>query len=265
MYRLNIFKQLIIKSKFMKPLSYILFALLVITLPQNVQAQIEDPVDYETVPITSKSGTLIYAEDSKEIKGSPLIKESFENGRILFEANQASEVVPINYNAYTNQIVFIKNDEVRILNLNGVRGFIFEKPADFASSDKVQEVYTLQLRDEELGFTEPTPVQVLYNQKTGLKLLAVHRINLMKGNSKDPFTGKVTDRYIGGTDYYLQTRDGEITELRRLRAKDIMNVLGKEYKKELKSFMKKNDLDGRSQKDLAKLLAYYDSNLAEQS
>ena len=249
----------------MKPLNYLLLALLVSLLTTHVQAQDEDPVDYQTVPITNQSGTQIYTEDTKDVVGSPLIKESFENGRILFDSNKASEVMPINYDAYRNQVLFIKDDQVRVLNISSVRGFIFEKPDNFASSDKVQEVYTLQLRDEELGFTEPTPVQVLYNQKSGLKLLAVHRINLMKGNSKDPFTGKVTDRYIGDTEYFLQTKDGEMTELRRLRDKDIMNVLGKEYKKQLKSFMKKNDLDGRSQKDLAKLLAYYDNNLSENS
>ncbi|PWG74933.1 hypothetical protein DF186_15335, partial [Enterococcus hirae] len=92
---------------------------------------------------------------------------------------------------------------------------------DFNSSDKVQEVFTLQIRDDALGFNEVTPVQVLYNEGTGLRLLAVHRVSLMKGNSKYPFTGKVTDRYISKTDYYLQTKDGKYKELRRLRDKDI--------------------------------------------
>ncbi|MCP9292110.1 hypothetical protein [Gracilimonas sediminicola] len=249
----------------MKTLNYILFTLLVASFTSVAHGQVEDPVDYQTVPITNQAGTQIYTEDSKDVVGSPLIKDSFKNGRILFDSNKASEIMPLNFDAYRNQVLFIKDDQIRVLNTNNVRGFVFEKPADFASSDKVQEVFTLQLRNEEFGFREPTPVQVLYNQKTGLKLLALHRSNLMKGNNKDPFTGKVTDRYISDTEYFLQTRDGKITELRRLRDKDIMNVLGKKYKKELKSFIKKNDLDGKSQKDLVKLLAYYDTNIAQSS
>ncbi len=249
----------------MKAPKHFLLTLLIATITTGVLAQVEDPVDYQTVPITNQAGTQIYTEDSKDIVGSPLLKDSFKNGRILFHSNKASEIMPLNYDVYRNQILFKEYDLVLALNTNNVRGFVFEKPADFASSDKVQEIFTLQIRDEAFGFSEPTPVQVIYNQKTGLKLLALHRSNLLKGNNKDPFTGKVTDRYISDTEYYLQTRDGTITELRRLRDKDIMNVLGKQYKKQLKSFMKKNDLDGRSQKDLVKLLAYFDTNIADNS
>ncbi|MEX0843930.1 MAG: hypothetical protein WD022_01570 [Balneolaceae bacterium] len=54
---------------------------------------------------------------------------------------------------------------------------------------------------------------------------------------------------------------GHIEKLRRLRAKDIIKKL--DHQKALRSFMKDNNLDNRSEKDLAKLLAYYDSLLAE--
>lgn len=242
-------------------LSSILFVVFTVALSPQLQAQDDDPVEYNTVDITNRAGTTIYAENNKDIQGNPLIKDSFENGRILFDDNKASKVVPINYDAYKNQILFIENNQIKVLNLNGVKGFVFEEPANFNSSDKVQEVFTLQIRDEALGFSEKTPVQVLYNQGTGLKLLAVHRTSLMKGNSKDPYTGKVTDRYINRTNYFLQTKDGDTKELRRLRDKDIIKALGKEHRKDLRSFMKSNDLDGRSQKDLAKLLAYYDNDL----
>lgn len=241
-------------------LSTLIIALFGLSSP-TVQAQTDDPVNYETVQITNSAGTTIYTENSKDIQGSPLIKKSFENGRILFVGNKATSVMPINYDSYKNQILFIQNDQIKILNTNNVKGFVFETPSDFASSDKVQETYTLQIRDASLGFTEITPVQVLYNQGKGTRLLAVHRTSLIKGNTKDPFTGKVTDRYYSSTDYYLQTGEDEYKELRRLRDKEIINALGDKYEKALKSFMKENDLDGRSEKDLARMLAYYDNNL----
>ncbi len=228
----------------------------------TANAQTNDPVDYQTIEITNSTGTQIYTENTTDVVGSPLLKESFENGRILFTGDKASEVVPINYDAHKNQILFIKNNQIRILNIQNVRGFAFETTANFQQSGKVQEVYTLQLRNEEFGFTEKTPVQVLYNQETGLKLLGVFDVRFMKGNSKDPFTGKVIDRYIPSTTYYLQTHDGNIHKLRRLRDKFIINELPKKHRKQLKSFIKKNDLDGRSQKDLVKLLAHYDANVA---
>ena len=231
----------------------------------SVYAQDEDDFDYQTVNITNQAGTTIYAEDKKETEGSPLIKESFENGRILFESGKASQVLPINYDSYKNQVLFIKDDRIMVLNTNGVKGFMFEKPANFKNSDKVQEVFTFQIRDEELGFSEPTPVQVLYNQGTGLKLLALHETSLMRSNSKDPFTGKQIDRYMNSTEYYLQKHNGDIEKLRRLRAKDIMRQYSRKDRRAMKDFMDENDLDDRSQKDLAKLMTFIDNNMSKDS
>ncbi len=231
---------------------------------ESATAQNTDEVDYQTVQITNNAGMTIYSEESKDIQGSPLIKESFENGRILYPDNKASEVVPLNYDAHKNQVLFIKNDQIRVLNTVGVKGFMFEKPEDFEQSDEVQEVFTLQIRDDALGFEEITPVQVLYSQGKGVKLLAVHRANLMRGNTKDPFTGKVVDRYVSGVEYYLQKPNGEFEKLRRLRSKDIIRKLDRSHRKALNNFMKENDLDGKSEKDLAKLLAYYDTLTASE-
>lgn len=230
----------------------------------DAQAQ-NNEVDYEKVEITNPSGTTIYTENTKDIQGSPLLKDSFENGRVLFTSNKATKVFPINYDSHKNQVLFIEDNQIKVLNTNGVKGFLFEKPDNFMQSDKVQEVFTYQINDEALGFSEPTPVQVLYNQGTGLKLLALHKTNLMRGNSKDPYTGKVTDRYIKVTEYYLQKKNGDIEKLRRLRAKDIIKAVDKEHQRVLRSFMKENSFDDRSQKDLAKMLAYYDNNLADNS
>lgn len=235
------------------------FFLVASAFTETAAAQNTDEVDYQTVEVMNSAGTLIYAEETKDIQGSPLIKESFENGRILYPGNKASEVVPLNYDAHKNQVLFIKNNQIRVLNTVGVKGFMFEKPENFEQSDEVQEVFTFQIRDEALGFDEITPVQVLYSQGQGVKLLAVHRVNLMRGNAKDPFTGKVVDRYVSGVEYYLQKPNGEFEKLRRLRSKDIIKKLDRSHRKELNNFMKENGLDGKSEKDLAKLLAYYDT------
>jgi hypothetical protein len=245
-------------------LSALLFFIFAFVFTQSVTAQNTDDLDYQTVEVMNSAGTLIYSEDTKDIQGSPLIKESFENGRILYPDNKASEVVPINYDAYKNQVLFIKNDQIRVLNTVGVKGFMFEKPENFEQTDKVQEVFTFQIRDKALGFDELTPVQVLYNQGSGIKLLALHKVNLMRGNTKDPFTGKVVDRYVSGVEYYLQKSDGEFEKLRRLRSKDIIRKLDRSHRKDLNNFMKENDLDGKSEKDLVKLLAYYDNLTASE-
>lgn len=244
----------------MKLYTTILIALAVMLttlfLSEASQAQDRD-VDYETVQITD--GNTIYTENTKDVVGNPLIKDSFENGRILYRDGKASEVYPLNYDANKNQVLFIQDRQVMVLNLNNVKGFIFNTPPDFDQSDKVQEVFSFQVRHEDLDFEEPTPVQVLYSRGTGLQLIAVHESSLMRGNSKDPYTGKVIDRYMSAVEYYLIDKDGELHDLRRLRSRDIIRSLDREYRGPLNDFMDDNNLDGDSQKDLAKLLTYYDN------
>ncbi|MAO64330.1 MAG: hypothetical protein CL666_04970 [Balneola sp.] len=253
-------------SDIMKLYKLFLISFLALFLTVHANAQnTGNETDYQTVQITNKAGTTIYAEDKTEVKGSPLLKESFENGRILFESGKASEILPINYDSYKNQVLFIKDQKIMVLNTNGVKGFMFETPADFQNTDKVQEVFSYQIRETELGFDELTPVQVLYNQGTGLKLLAVHRTNLMRSNSKDPFTGKKTERYINSEEFFIQKHNGDIEELRRLRAKDIIRKYDRSDRKALNNFMDENDLDSRSEKDLVKLMTYIDNTLGSDS
>jgi hypothetical protein len=225
-------------------------------LSEATVAQDRD-LDYETVRVAD--GNTIYTENVTDVQGNPLIKDSFENGRILYRDGKASEIYPLNYNAYQNQVLFIKDRQVMVLNLNNVKGFIFNTPPDFDQSDKVQEVFSFQVKHENLDFEEPTPVQVMYNMGTGLQLIAVHKSSLMRGNSKDPYTGKTIDRYMSGVEYYLIDKDGELNELRRLRSRDIIRSFDREHQDALNDFMDDNNLDGDSQKDLVKLLTYYDN------
>lgn len=220
-----------------------------------------DDLDYNTVQITNQAGTTIYAEDAKDIIGSPLLKESFKNGRILFDSGKASEIMPLNYDSYKKQILFIKGDKIMVLNTSGVKGFLFEKPEDFSTSDKVQEVFSLNINHPEFEFSEPTPVQVLYDQGSGLKLLALHETNILRSNSKDPFTGKETERYMNSVEYYLQKPDGELEKLRRLRDRDIIRKFERKQRQAFNDFKDENDLDSRSEKDLVKLMSFIDNSL----
>jgi hypothetical protein len=140
-----------------------------------------------------------------------------------------------------------------------VKGFSFETPKDIDHSESVQEKYTFRVSDSEFDFTEPTPVQVLYDQNGAIKLYAIHKVKFVTGNRQDPFTGKITDQYKSDTEYFLKIPGNEMHKLRRLRAKEIINALGDDSKKELDTFFNENDLDDKSERDLVRLLAYYES------
>lgn len=247
------------KKIYLIPLLLIILAFFSVDL--IAQERQENSVGHEVPLLTNRAGTHIYTTNSTEVIGSPLLKNEFKNGRVLFKPNSQSEITPINFDLQKNQILFKKNGQTLVLDKKDIKGFFFEIPQDFTSSEEIQEVYSFQHNNKEFGFTETTPVQVLYNQNSGLQLLAVHEVKLIKGNRKDPFTGKVTDRYVSDTEYFLQTPDHNMHKLRRLRAKDIIKAIDNS-KDELHSFIKQNDLDEKSEKDLVRLLSYYDKNIA---
>lgn len=231
----------------MRHLNKIITVLLLSAVTISVQAQEEDLTQRNIV-----SGNTIYTTNNNAYTGSPLLKESFENGRILFTNNGVSEMVPINYDTHKNQVLFIKNNEIRVLSMGGVKGFVFEKSDE---SQKVQERFTLGLNIPGKKISKQAALQVLYQGE--VKLLAHHQTSLMKGNSPDPYTGKITDRYVSKTNYYIQKKNGEFVGT-KLRIKNIIKDLPRKHRKELRKFAKENDLDNRSEVDIVKLLTFYD-------
>ncbi len=248
----------------MKNINKILSPLiLVIFFSFDLQAQVETEKSgaYDLSEMSYLGGTRIYNVNSTDVEGTPLLNEEFKDGRFLFRSGDQSEIVPINYDLEQNLMLYKKEDQIMILENVNVKGFSFEPPQDFDSTESIQEEYTFQINNNEFDLPEPTPVQVLYDQNGGVKLYAVPKVKFVVGNKQDPFTGKVTNRYKSDTEYYLQTPDNKIHELRRLRAKDIIKALNNNSKKELNTFIDENDLDKKSERDLVRLLEFYDKEI----
>lgn len=247
------------KKSYLVSLLLILFFFLSIDLKAQVGP--EETSAYDLSELTHLGGTRIYSVNSTDVEGTPLLNEEFKNGRFLFRSGRQSEIVPLNYDLERNLILFKKDDQIMILDNVNIKGFSFENPADSNSSENNQEEYTFQVNNNQFDFSEPTPIQVLYDQNGAVKLSAIHKVRLVRGNRQDPFTGKVTDRYKSDTEYFLETPDQKMHKLRRLRAKDIIKAIGSDSEKELENYIKQNDLDQRSEIDLVRLLAYYDKEI----
>ena len=238
-----------------------IFLLILFCVDLKAQVGPEETSAYDLSEMTHLGGTRIYSVNSTDVEGTPLLNDEFKKGRFLFTSDRKSEIVPINYDLERNLILYKKDDQIMILENVNVKGFSFEPPQDFNPSDSIQEKYMFRVSDNEFDFTEQTPVQVLYDQNGAIKLFAIHKVKFVRGNRQDPFTGKITNRYKSDTEYFLKTPDNEMHKLRRLRAKEIINTLSDDSKKELKTFIDENDLDDKSEKDLVRLLAYYDTKI----
>lgn len=243
--------------------SLFLIPLVFFSVDLKAQTQSDRKGAYNLSEQTYLGGARIYTVNTTDVDGTPLLYDEFKNGRFLFSSSEQSEVVPINYDMEQNEILFKKDGQIMVLKKSNIEGFTFELPRDFDSSEDIQEVYTLKLNDEEFGFTEATPVQVLYSETGAIELFALHKVKFVRGNRQDPFTGKITNRYKNETEYFLKTADNEVRKLRRLSAKDIINAIGDDSKKELYTFIKQKNLDEKSEKDLVRLLSYYDDQITD--
>lgn len=247
------------KKSYLIPLSLILLVLSAVDMKAQVES--EKTSAYDLSEMTHLGGTRIYTVNATDVEGTPLLNDEFKDGRFLFTSGNQSEIVPINYDLEQNLILYKKEGQIMILENANVKGFSFEPPQDFDSTESIQEEYTFQINNNEFDFTEPTPVQVLYDQNGAIKLFAIHKVKFVRGNRQDPFSGKITNRYKTDTEYFLKTPDNNLHKLRRLRAKDIIKAIGDDSKKELNTFIDENDLDEKSERDLVKLLAYYDKEI----
>lgn len=221
----------------------------------EARAQSSDS-NLEQVEITNSVGTQIYTtKNDSEVKGSPLYNKDFTDGYVIFKNGKKSEVVPINLDTHQNLIVFKQDGKMMVLSPVDINGFVIENGKS-GSSDRF--VVGVESKDPEI--TKYTPLRSMYEGEN-IQMYAFHKTHLIKGNTKDPFTGKVVDRYYNDTKYVLRLADGSVVETKD-RVKDVIKDLPKEHHKELEKFMKKRKLKNKSQKDIAVLLAYYNDNVA---
>lgn len=246
-------------------ISFILTLFLLFSIDAKAQVSPEEKEAYDLSELSYLGGTRIYTVNMTEVEGTPFLNEDFKKGRFLFTSGKQSELVPINFDLERNLILYKKDGQTLILENVKIKGFTFEIPPNSDLPASFQEKYTFRLPGNEFNVNGLTPIQVLYDQNGAVKLFAVPRVKLVRGHKQDPFTGKVTNRYENETEYFLKTSDDEIHELRRLRAKDIINAIGDDSKKELNRFIDENNLDDKSEKDLVRLLAYYDKEIAVDS
>lgn len=227
----------------------ILLLLSFILLSPKITAQVD-----EYTGKTLISATTIYTTNEKDYTGSPLLKESFKNGIFTFKNGTRSKIVPINYDSHKNQVLFIEDDQIKVLNTTNIAGFqfIINKP------NEINEQFAYAIKIKGADIPANVPLQVLYNGK--VKLLIYHHTHLLKGNSRDPYTGHITDRYFTKEDYYLVKPDGTFKNT-KLNLKNIVRDLEKSYRKELNTYIRKNSLSRKSTSDVIELLSFYDTLL----
>lgn len=191
----------------------------------------------------------------RDVKGSPYLFDDFVIGNIVSTNIDVYENMALNLNGHTNHFEVRRGREVVELDetwylrveihpeLNptlsrrfGKEKIIFQR----SIHPKLQNVFA----------------QVLFAGTRTVFLRTFHA-DLSKKTVQD--VGKTLEfkRFNGKFLYHL-IKDGELVHL-RLKKKNILKTLGE--RKEMEAFAKENNIDFKDEKDLIRLVAFYDQKL----
>jgi hypothetical protein len=193
--------------------------------------------------------TTIQTHTNEVIHGSPFFNKKWEKGRVILKSDKKTKALPLKYKIYKNKLLFKKNDRKLAVNSNKIKGFIL-----------MQKRQKLLFKN---GFKAPRYhintnriMEVIYDGQ--VKLLKKHNIQLMRGSRPDPISGQITSNFIKTEDYFLIDADGNFHKIKKLKRKYILSAL-RNHQKQLKKYVKSNNLSFKTQTDLKKILSHYDS------
>ena len=192
------------------------------------------------------TGTRVYSGDLSKVQGSQFRNENFVQGKIRVLGGN-SMLVPLRYNAFKD-VFQVKQDNGELSYVNRSRELFFElgnetyKIFRFNSEGKILEEYFIILTNGGENFT----------------FLLRPRKAVAKGKPpRDGFTPATPSKFIEIEEYYLKNGMAAANPI-NLKKKEILNQLS-DKKKEVETFAKKNKLSYKKPKDVAKIIAHYNT------
>ena len=180
-------------------------------------------------------------------KGSPMIFEDFTKGNIYYSSRSMTTGTLINYNCYTHEVLYSDGSQNYLLNpkeIDYLEFFENDTPVIF------QHIFLKDLKKSLF-------VQVLYN--TSSKLYKRHYRDFKEAEYGEQGYGpdRRYDEYINHYDFYISLDDGD-AQLLKPKKKDLLDIMHT-HAKEIEAFLKGEKIKLKSDKDLIKVVKYYDS------
>lgn len=197
-------------------------------------------------------GNMIPSIQNENIKGSPFLFNDFTEGIVITRDNKQSNVMPMNFNVYDQEIVIRGERGYLAIQGDNLQGF------RLITSDEIHE-YIRGLDASDLKRDEYVRVMV----KGEMALLYKPEVTIRGSESVASYGSTPEREFIFKERYYVQ-RDGEIERLRRLSRRHILRFF--DDKRDLmESYAKSKELDLGEAEDVAKLIEYYNSVMDEDS
>lgn len=217
---------------------YFVIALLFnyIAFSQSSSFSVDSNPDTGFKPIAP--GVYKMTTDTNDVKDLYYFK-SFDNTSVIEFSGKSYKINNLNVDITNNNFVSqVANDSLFVFS-NLDKAFINNK--EFIKKDN--SIYEVLVNGNKITLE--------------IKNLAVLRDEII-----DRLTGKPLQpkKYILKKEYIINNKQTEsISSLRKLKKKSILSFINKKYKKEVLDFSKKQKLSFKDEKDLKKILNYYNS------
>jgi|TARA_R100000306_G_scaffold5939_7_gene8344 hypothetical protein len=191
----------------------------------------------------------ISKEEFESMEGSPYVNENFIKGNIYKGKELANQNVLLRYNAFADEIEIKKNEQEQSYNA------LIKDPDIYVKI--FQDVYVFVPYN---GSNEKGGYFNIVKEGDQFDLYKKTKVTYKEPTfAKTSYQSDKPAKWVDNITYYLVGKDGSFYELPTRRSK-VLDVMS-EKKKEVKRYIKEQDIDLDEEQDLAKLVTYFNSLL----
>lgn len=200
---------------------------------------------------TSMSGEPLRLKSYKDITGTPYLTEDWQSGTIYGLDANVNESVMLRYNIYEDKVEYKKDGMIYGLVSESVKGF----SVAVADPDGRIKRYVFENKMGKVGeYTDKNFFSVLYLNK--VKFLQKVVVKLID-NTATYGTNVQQSKFVKEEEFYFVKETGESFKIKKNNA-SLLKVLNI---KELKDFIKENNLNIKEDNDLVEVMKFYESKL----
>lgn len=218
-------------------------------LTATVFAQVNQITREQLQDMTKVSGSLMTKSVTETI-GSPYLSEDFLQGHILMNEKARTESTGIRYNIEKNEVEFLSDEEIFIMDAKNLSGFKL-----YGEGDDIVFKNGYQTDVEKINLN--TLLRVVY--EGDVKLVVNYRVNLIKDITSYA-TATKTNRYNVYKNYYLVTEDGKFHR-GESPENDILKVFS-DHKTELAKFLEEYNLELNHENQIVRLIKFYETTIS---
>jgi hypothetical protein len=202
---------------------------------------------------TNISGEPIRLKSYKDISGSPYLSEEWQMGTVFSLDANNNETVMLRYNIYEDKVEYKKDGMIYGLVSESVKGFSVAVP----DPDGKVKRYVFENKMGKVGeYTDRNFFSILYADK--VKFLQKIVVKLID-NTATYGTNVQQSKFVKEEEFYLVKETGESFKVKKNNG-SLLKILNN---KELKDFVKNNNLNIKEDKDLIEALKFYESKLVK--